>query len=128
MKLKRNELIILVILAAGLLILLLLSPLLLEITRSDTAEISFYSHTQTVKLNEYKTFTLSEIFKDYTDSLPDMTFEVDEQGIRVIASDCPGNDCVHMGYAHKNNGVIVCVPNRVTVRLVDIENAFDAVI
>jgi hypothetical protein len=57
-----------------------------------------------------------------------MTFEVNEHGIRVISSDCPGNDCVHMGYAHNNNGVIVCVPNLMTVRLTDTENAFDAVI
>jgi hypothetical protein len=57
-----------------------------------------------------------------------MRFEVKNGDIRVISSDCPGNDCVHMGYASRNGGVIVCVPNRVTIRLSDIKNEYDAII
>jgi hypothetical protein len=35
---------------------------------------------------------------------------------------------VHMGYASRNGGVIICVPNRVTVKLVNTESEYDAVV
>jgi hypothetical protein len=57
----------------------------------------------------------------------DMTFEVKDHDIRVLSSDCPGQDCVHEGYASKNGGVIICVPNQVVVRLKE-GAEFDAVV
>jgi hypothetical protein len=124
MKLKRNELTILIAVVIGLLILLLPREI-----NKKTAEIRWESKTTTVSMKKtYTLYTLKSLFGDDEDSVPDMTFEVSEHGIRVIHSDCPGNDCVHQGYAHNNNGVIVCVPNRVTVRLLDEEPLFDAVV
>ena len=37
--------------------------------------------------------------------------------IAVTHSDCPTNDCVHMGWL-QDGGSIVCLPNRVEIRLV----------
>jgi hypothetical protein len=95
-----------------------------KFTNANKAEITFYHHKAIVDLTDYKTYTLSELFDDNTDSLPRMTFTVDENGIKIQTSDCPGGDCIKQGYA----GVIICVPNKVTVRLVDEEPLFDAVI
>jgi len=36
--------------------------------------------------------------------------------IAVTHSDCPTNDCVHMGWL-RDGGSIVCLPNRVEIRL-----------
>ena len=39
-------------------------------------------------------------------------------GVRMISADCPGGDCLRAGEIKKNGGVIVCVPNRLVIRLV----------
>ena len=49
---------------------------------------------------------------DYTN-----TVTVRDGKISVTHSDCPTNDCVHMGWL-KDGGAIVCLPNRVEIRLV----------
>lgn len=38
--------------------------------------------------------------------------------VRVIASDCPGEDCVHSGGIRGAGRAIVCLPNRMELRLV----------
>lgn len=48
---------------------------------------------------------------DYTN-----TVAVSDGKIAVIHSDCPTNDCVHMGWL-RDGGAIVCLPNRVEIRL-----------
>ena len=37
--------------------------------------------------------------------------------IAVTSSDCPGEDCVHTGWISGAGGSIVCLPNRVEVRI-----------
>ena len=58
---------------------------------------------------------------DYTN-----TVTVRDGKIAVTHSDCPTNDCVHMGWL-KDGGSIVCLPNRVEIRLVG-DTDVDAVI
>jgi hypothetical protein len=77
-----------------------------------------------VDLTENRRFSLESLTGTRP---PDMEFEISGGDIRVIESDCPGFDCVHQGFAEKNGGVIICVPNRVTVRLTDTETVYDAV-
>lgn len=48
---------------------------------------------------------------DYTN-----TVTVSNGKIAVTHSDCPTNDCVRMGWLH-DGGSIVCLPNRVEIRL-----------
>jgi len=39
-------------------------------------------------------------------------------GIRMVSADCPGGDCLRAGEIKKNGEMIVCVPNRLVIRLV----------
>lgn len=52
-----------------------------------------------------------QIKGDYTN-----TVTVSDGAIAVTHSDCPTNDCVHMGWL-RDGGAIVCLPNRVEIRL-----------
>ena len=52
-----------------------------------------------------------QIRGDYTN-----TVTVLDGAIAVTHSDCPTNDCVHMGWL-RDGGAIVCLPNRVEIRL-----------
>ena len=40
------------------------------------------------------------------------------EGIRMVSADCPGGDCLRAGEIKKNGELIVCVPNRLVIRLV----------
>lgn len=40
-----------------------------------------------------------------------------ESGLRVAASDCPTQDCVHTGMITRSGQSIVCLPARIIVRL-----------
>lgn len=35
----------------------------------------------------------------------------------IVESDCPGADCVHSGWIHEAGRSIVCLPNRVEIRI-----------
>lgn len=37
--------------------------------------------------------------------------------VSITESDCPGNDCVHSGAIHEGGRSIVCLPNRVELRI-----------
>ena len=38
--------------------------------------------------------------------------------VSMAESDCPGKDCVHSGWINRNGRSIVCLPNRVEIRVV----------
>lgn len=46
------------------------------------------------------------------------TVTIRDGRVSVTASDCPGADCVHSGWLSAPGRSIVCLPNRVEVRLV----------
>ena len=37
--------------------------------------------------------------------------------VAITKSDCPGTDCVHSGWIHESGRSIVCLPNRVELRV-----------
>lgn len=47
--------------------------------------------------------------------------------IAVTASNCPGEDCVHTGWLDQSGRSIVCLPNRLEIRLTG-ETTVDAVV
>ncbi len=49
--------------------------------------------------------------------LGDMVIEVRQGRVRVSSSPCPHKLCVSVGWVHQAGGLIVCVPNRVLVRV-----------
>ncbi len=38
--------------------------------------------------------------------------------VRISESDCPGRDCVHSGQIRQSGRSLVCLPNRVEIRIV----------
>jgi hypothetical protein len=104
-------------------VILLTAVIFISQRSANTAEIIVISD------GSRQTFTV-DLSKERVFDIENMQVEVCGGDIRVIRSDCTGLDCVKMGYAGENGGVIVCVPNRVTIRLLtaDAENEFDAII
>lgn len=46
-----------------------------------------------------------------------LTILLDRNGVRVVESDCPGQDCVHTGTITRAGQSIVCLPEQVVVQL-----------
>ena len=53
-----------------------------------------------------------EISGEYTN-----TIRIEGGRVSIAASDCPGEDCVHSGWISDPGRSIVCLPNRVEVRI-----------
>lgn len=65
----------------------------------------------------------------YSPSVPyEMTIAVEGGRVRVAESACPGRDCVHMGWISRPGRSIVCLPNRVEIRLTGGDGGVDAVV
>lgn len=43
----------------------------------------------------------------------------------ITDSDCPGQDCMHSGWIQNTGRSIVCLPNRVELRIIGIESEVD---
>lgn len=56
-----------------------------------------------------------------------LTLEVSKDGVRVVETSCPGEDCHHMGWITKAGQQIVCLPNRTVVALQGDDPSYDAV-
>ena len=65
---------------------------------------------KTVSLNEDTTFVIED---QYTSEIT-----VVNGSISFSASNCPGQDCVHSGSIHTTGRSLVCLPNRVEIRVV----------
>lgn len=53
--------------------------------------------------------------------------KINEGSVSVIDSDCPNHYCVHMGKIRLSGEIIVCIPNRVVVKVTGGGNSFDGV-
>ena len=62
-----------------------------------------------ISLNETTEFVVEG---DYTNVI-----SVEDGKAAIIESDCPGTDCVHSGWIHESGRSIVCLPNRVEIRI-----------
>lgn len=85
------------------------------IPRSDTSEavVQIYQDgtlIREVSLQEDFTLTLAGTYKN--------TIQIQNGRVAIIASDCPGEDCVHTGWISTPGTSIVCLPNRVEIRIV----------
>lgn len=45
------------------------------------------------------------------------TVEIRDGRVAITESDCPGSDCVHSGWIDSMGRSIVCLPNRVEIRI-----------
>ena len=56
------------------------------------------------------------------------TVTVRDGKIAVTRSDCPGEDCVHSGWSDSSGRSIVCLPNRVEIRIISDTDDVDFVV
>ncbi|MFO7152444.1 MAG: NusG domain II-containing protein [Bacillota bacterium] len=47
----------------------------------------------------------------------DLVLEVDRDKVRVVSSDCPDKDCIRQGWASRPGQTLVCLPNRVVIKI-----------
>lgn len=64
--------------------------------------------TESCRLDQDKTLEISTQYGVNT-------LEIKDGGVRVLSSDCSGQDCVHMGWISKNGQLIMCLPHRLSV-------------
>ena len=56
------------------------------------------------------------------------TVTVRDGKIAVTGSDCPGGDCIHSGWISASGRSIVCLPNRMEIRIVAVSGEVDFVV
>lgn len=56
-----------------------------------------------------------------------LVLELSKQGVRVIETSCPGEDCLHTGTVSDAGRQIICLPNRLIVKLQGTVPGYDAV-
>lgn len=68
---------------------------------------------------EVAVYQLNELTGPVTLDVPGakypITVEADHGRIRILRSDCPGQDCIHTGWVSGDRGQIVCLPNRLII-------------
>ena len=75
---------------------------------------------KTVPLNTDQTFLLED---QYCNEIA-----VKDGAIAFTASNCPGQDCVHSGSIRSTGRSLVCLPNRVEIRVVSENSDVDFVV
>lgn len=89
--------------------------------QADFAEI--YQNGEkikTVSLNEAQSFIVEGKFRN--------EITVKDGKIAITHSDCPGEDCVHSGWIKSSGRSIVCLPNKVEIRIVGQSDDVDFVV
>ncbi|MCL2055310.1 MAG: NusG domain II-containing protein [Oscillospiraceae bacterium] len=80
-----------------------------------------YYNGELIKTVPLKTDSLSELGEGY----PNMTYMVSEGRIRVISSDCRDKVCIRSGTIRSSYKTIVCLPNRVVIKVEQIRENND---
>ena len=75
---------------------------------------------KTVPLNTDQTFLLEDRYSN--------EITVKDGAIAFTSSNCPGQDCVHSGSIHSTGRSLVCLPNRVEIRVVSESSDVDFVV
>ena len=56
------------------------------------------------------------------------TVQIREGKVAIVSSDCPGTDCVHSGWISTSGRSIVCLPNKVEIRIIGVQDEVDFVV
>lgn len=75
---------------------------------------------KTVPLSKNQTFIVADRYSN--------EITVKDGAISFTASTCPGQDCVHSGSIHSTGRSLVCLPNRVEIRVVSADADVDFVV
>lgn len=80
-------------------------------TSSGNVEIMYNGKTvETHQLTENTVFSVNYA--------PNVKIEIKDGKVKVISSDCPDKVCVNTGTISKAGQTIVCLPNKLTVRII----------
>ena len=78
-----------------------------------------------VNSEEYETIPLTEANNNFRREIKGANgltvIEILDQRVRVISSACPDKLCVHSGWIDKPGQILVCLPNKVVVRIISDE-------
>ena len=80
--------------------------------REEGTYVVVYQQGQKVRELPLERNTEVFIENDYTNKLV-----VKDKKVAIVESDCPGMDCVHSGWINGKGRSLVCLPNRVEVRI-----------
>ncbi len=75
---------------------------------------------------EGKEILRCSLTKDQVLTLPHHGVKIENQSVRVIRSDCGGQDCVKTPPVSRGGQAIVCLPYRLSIRIVS-GNALDSI-
>jgi len=116
---KKADLILLIIILA----LSVLGFILLRSPASEDAQIEVSiagEVTNTYSLNKDAKY---EIKSEYGYN----TILVENGQVSVTDTDCPGKDCMNFGAISKEGQVILCLPHKLSVRIVGVKGGLDAI-
>lgn len=91
--------------------------------QQSAAQAQIYLNGQLVKtvpLHEDQTFMIKDQYSNQ--------ITIKNGTIAFTGSDCPGQDCVHSGSIHRPGRSLVCLPNKVEIRVVSAEADVDFVV
>ena len=99
---------------AGVILLALVigAVFLLPTQNNNGAVVQIYQNGQLVQevpLQENKTVTLTGTYENI--------IQIRDGKVSIVDADCPGEDCVHTGWISTPGTSIICLPNRVEVRI-----------
>ena len=89
-------------------------------TKSSKKAVITYDNEKImeVSLDENKEISLYELPNGKTLNYK-MLIIVEDGSIRVEENDCPNHDCIKEGKKNKVGDVIVCLPNKIVIRIIE---------
>ena len=78
----------------------------------EAGMVCVYQDGELIRELSLSNTTEFEVEGDYTNVIT-----VKDGKAAITESDCPGTDCVHSGWIHEAGRSIVCLPNRVEIRI-----------
>lgn len=115
----RDAIIIIALILIGTVLIIL--PLIN--TTNSLCEINFDGQIiKTIDLSkaEDTIFTLDEVH--------DVTFEIKNHEIKIKSSNCTDKICENTGYIHSPMQVIVCLPNKLVIKIIANDNDVDLIV
>ena len=88
-------------------------PFLLPAHANENATVQIFQNGQLVQEVSLEENTTLTIPGDYENVI-----RIQNGKVGIVEADCPGNDCVHTGWISAPGASIVCLPNRVEIRIV----------
>ena len=68
------------------------------------------------------TYSLSKDQTFSPEGFPTVVFQIKDGSIAFISSDCPDQTCVRTGFLSRTGGYAVCLPHRLTLKIIDGES------